>query len=147
MYYLDLFLALHYGTQHFKDHCRIVYVMKNVCAVSVMKLADDSLLFFSDITQLLRKQMKDLMFTVFFSKLPFCYLLFLFYLSLSFPSCSDTGSHFWVLVFFFLVFYYHSKHYKFVCLLAEKMWPYLIPLSSQVISHNGWSQSECTHSL
>ncbi|KAM6346696.1 small integral membrane protein 20 isoform 2-T5 [Podargus strigoides] len=25
--------ALHYGTQHFKDHCRIVYVMKNVCTL------------------------------------------------------------------------------------------------------------------
>lgn len=117
--------------------------------VLFIKSADVSLGFFcGHHAVLLRRQMKVLMFTVFFSKPPFCYLLLLFYLSLSFPSHSDTTFLFWVLVgFFFLVSYYHCKHYNFFGFLAGKMWWYFIPFSCQVISHDSWSQRECTHSL
>ncbi|OWK63677.1 hypothetical protein RLOC_00014009 [Lonchura striata] len=76
-------------------------------SVLFLTLADVCHLFGHHIL-LLGKQMKDSMFTVLLSKLPFCYLLFYFYLSLSSLSHSDMALL--LLVNFYLVFYYHSKH-------------------------------------
>lgn len=67
----------------------MLYALKNVWAALFLTLADVCHLFGRH-TLLLEQQMKDSMFTVLFSKLPFYYLLFYFYLSLSLLSHSDT---------------------------------------------------------
>lgn len=105
--FLDLFLALNYGTQHFQDHCRTVCVMNNIYAVSVIYQVSRCwfVTYFKHHTVLLRRQMKDSVLTVSFSKLPF-------YLSL-YMSLPSIQRRFLIGVYAILVSYYHCKHYFF----------------------------------